>query len=116
MEMELDRISNLPSDKCDVIDKILSHLPLRDVARTCVLSSKWRFKLSQGCKHLRDIDRWILHLSRYSLKQFVVDLWEGQPMPRYKMPSCMFSCQDIIHLKLRNFPLKPRLHSKGSGV
>ncbi|XP_062024216.1 F-box/FBD/LRR-repeat protein At1g13570-like [Rosa rugosa] len=145
VKMKSDRISNLPSD---VIDKILSHLPLRDVARTCVLSSKWRyklvmlphlvfdpecsssivdhvllshigpvtkFKLSQGCKGLRDIDRWILHLSRYSLKEFVVDLWmwERQPVQRYKMPSCMFSCQDIIHLKLRNFMLKPPSTFKG---
>ncbi|KAF5751980.1 F-box/FBD/LRR-repeat protein [Tripterygium wilfordii] len=36
-----DMISNLPSD---ILDNILTCLPIRDAARTCVLSKIWRFK------------------------------------------------------------------------
>ncbi|KAM2510711.1 hypothetical protein PS1_035184 [Malus domestica] len=39
--MELDRISNLPSD---AIDQILPCLPIKEAAKTSVLSSKWRYK------------------------------------------------------------------------
>ncbi|XP_003588676.2 F-box/FBD/LRR-repeat protein At1g13570 isoform X1 [Medicago truncatula] len=38
---EPDRISYLLGD---VIDKILSHLPIREAVRTSVLSNKWRYK------------------------------------------------------------------------
>ncbi|CAH9144790.1 unnamed protein product [Cuscuta epithymum] len=41
MEIDLDRISNLPAH---ITDKILSHLSLRDAVTTSVLSSKWRYK------------------------------------------------------------------------
>ncbi|CDP07580.1 unnamed protein product [Coffea canephora] len=41
LEMEVDKISNLPGH---IIDKILSHMSLRDAVRTSVLSSKWRYK------------------------------------------------------------------------
>uniref|UniRef100_A0A3Q7GAT3 F-box domain-containing protein n=1 Tax=Solanum lycopersicum TaxID=4081 RepID=A0A3Q7GAT3_SOLLC len=40
-ELEVDDISNLPAQ---IVDKILSHLSLRDAVRTSVLSSKWRNK------------------------------------------------------------------------
>lgn len=39
--MEQDIISTLPDD---VIDQILTHLPIRDAVRTSVLSNKWRYK------------------------------------------------------------------------
>ena len=37
----MDRISDLPSH---LIDFILQRLPLQDVVRTSLLSSKWRYK------------------------------------------------------------------------
>lgn len=153
--MELDEISNLPGH---VVDQILSQLSIREVVRTSVLSSKWRykwatlpnlvfdnecysfssldqtvvksklvnivdhvlllhngpiykFKLShRDLQGISDIDRWILHLSRHSIQEFILEIWKGQ---RYKMPSCLFSCQHLIHLELFNCLLKPPSTFKG---
>ncbi|KAL3505248.1 hypothetical protein ACH5RR_035089 [Cinchona calisaya] len=149
LEMEVDKISNLPGH---IIDKILSHLSLRDAVRTSLLSSKWRykwitlphlvfdnqsvlvssqdqtliknklvnivdhvlllhsepiqkFKLShRDLQGVSDIDRWILFLSRGSVKEFVLEIWKGH---RYKLPSSIYSCQNLIHLELFNCLLKP---------
>ncbi|KAL8514568.1 hypothetical protein ACS0TY_013599 [Phlomoides rotata] len=153
--MEVDRISNLPGH---VIDKILSHLCLRDAVRTSVLSSKWRYKwvtlpylvfdnhsvlvstqdqslvktklvsivdhvllLHTGPIHkfklshkdlqgVSDIDRWILFLSRGSVKEFILEIWKGH---RYKLPSSIYSCQKLIHLELFNCLLKPPSNFNG---
>lgn len=40
-QTKIDRISKLP---WDVLDSILVHLPLREAARTSILSTKWRYK------------------------------------------------------------------------
>lgn len=144
MEEVSDRISNLPGH---IIDRILSHLPIRDAVRMSVLSSKWRYKwatlphlifdkdccpssseaqlviksklvgiidhvllLHTGMIHkfklshkdlqaVPDIDRWILHISRSSVKEFILEIWKGQ---RYKIPSCLFSSKHLIHLELFN--------------
>ncbi|XP_008236273.1 PREDICTED: F-box/FBD/LRR-repeat protein At1g13570-like isoform X2 [Prunus mume] len=148
-ESELDRISNLPSD---VLEQILSHLPIREVARTSVLSSKWRYRTAmirhlvfdKQCvstkkritfvdivdhvllghigpihkfklSHLDrlatwDIDRWILHLSRNSIKEFVLEIEE---VCCYSIPSYLFSCEDMIHLELFSCLIKPPPTFKG---
>ncbi|KAG8377715.1 hypothetical protein BUALT_Bualt08G0061600 [Buddleja alternifolia] len=148
-KVEMDKISNLPGH---IIDKILSHLSLRDAVRTSILSSKWRykwvtlpylvfdnqsvlvstqdqtlvknklvsivdhvlllhtspiykFKLShRDLQGVSDIDRWILFLSRGSVKEFILEIWKGH---RYKLPSSIYSCQYLIHLELFNCLLKP---------
>lgn len=148
-EVEVDKISNLPGH---IIDKMLSHLSLRDAVRTSVLSSKWRykwitlphlvfdnqsvlvssqdqsltknklvnivdhvlllhsgpiqkFKLShRDLQGVSDIDRWILFLSRGSFKEFVLEIWKGH---RYKLPSSIYFCQNLVHLELFNCLLKP---------
>lgn len=64
-----------------------------------------KFKLShRDLIGVTDIDRWALHLSRRSIKEFVLEIWKGQ---RYKIPSCLFSCQSLHHLELFNCWLKP---------
>ncbi|XP_020235432.1 F-box/FBD/LRR-repeat protein At1g13570 isoform X2 [Cajanus cajan] len=64
-----------------------------------------RFKLShRDLIGVADIDRWTLHLCRKSIKEFVLEIWKGQ---RYKIHSCLFSCQSLTHLELFNCWLKP---------
>lgn len=64
-----------------------------------------RFKLShRDLIGVTDIDRWAVHLTRRSIKEFVLEIWKGQ---RYKIPSCLFSCQSLNHLELFNCWLKP---------
>ncbi|XP_034229797.1 F-box/FBD/LRR-repeat protein At1g13570-like isoform X2 [Prunus dulcis] len=148
-EMESDRISNLPSD---VIEQILSHLPMREAVRTSVLSSNWRYKwamlrhlvFDDRCvstqKHITfvdivdhvllghigpihkfrlshrgrpanwDIDFWILHLSRNSIKELILEIWGEY---HYRIPSYLFSCQNMIHLELLRCVLKPPPTFKG---
>lgn len=70
-----------------------------------------KFKLShRDLLGVTDIDRWILCISRSSIKEVVLEIWKGQ---RYKPPSCLFNCQNLIHLELFNCLLKPPLMFKG---
>lgn len=64
-----------------------------------------KFKLShRDLIGVYDIDRWILYLSRGSVKEFILEIWKGH---RYKLPSCVYSCQKLLHLELFNCLLKP---------
>ncbi|XP_039171237.1 F-box/FBD/LRR-repeat protein At1g13570 [Eucalyptus grandis] len=56
------------------------------------------FKLSHKkfCA-LSNIDHWILHLSRVSVKAIVLNIWKGQ---YYKIPTSLFNCHDLIILEL----------------
>lgn len=182
MGRKFDRLSNLP---LDVLEQILSCLPIKDAVKTSVLSSNWRYKsamlphlvfddrcissnvlflsvdssssirtynslmlrplefddhmlrFDERCVSARkqaaivkivdhvllshigpihkfklshhrleatsDIDRWILHLSRNSIKEFILEIWT---LRRYSIPSCLFSCRDIVHLELYHCLLK----------
>lgn len=57
-----------------------------------------------------DIDRWILQVTRRSIKDFVLDIWLDQ---HYKIPWCLFSCQTIQHLNLSFCCLEPPTTFKG---
>ncbi|KAL5071977.1 hypothetical protein RYX36_022864 [Vicia faba] len=70
-----------------------------------------KFKLShRELVGVTDIDRWTLHLARRPVKEFVLEIWKGQ---RYKIPSCLFSCQGLHHLELFNCWIKPPSTFKG---
>lgn len=70
-----------------------------------------KFKLShRDLLGVSDIHRWILYLSRISVKEIVLEIWKG---PRYKLPSCLYSCQYLVHLELFNCLLKPPSTFKG---
>ncbi|XP_022772803.1 F-box/FBD/LRR-repeat protein At1g13570-like isoform X4 [Durio zibethinus] len=70
-----------------------------------------KFKLShRDLLGITDIDRWILYISRSSIKEFILEIWKGQ---QYMPPSCLFNCQNLIHLELFNCLLKPPLTFKG---
>lgn len=64
-----------------------------------------KFKLShRDIQGVSDIDRWILFLSRGSVKEFVLEIWKGH---RFKLPSSLYLCQNLVHLELFNCLLKP---------
>ncbi|CAK8569933.1 unnamed protein product [Lathyrus sativus] len=52
-----------------------------------------------------DMDRWILHLTRRSIKELALVVWINDA--RYKIPWCLFTCQSLCHLKLKWCVLKP---------
>ncbi|XP_056167286.1 F-box/FBD/LRR-repeat protein At1g13570-like [Syzygium oleosum] len=57
-----------------------------------------KFMLSHtGFCATSNIDHWILHLSRVSIKAIVLHIWKGFD---YKIPTSLFKCQDLIHLEL----------------
>ncbi|GMN35409.1 hypothetical protein TIFTF001_005291 [Ficus carica] len=58
------------------------------------------------------LDRWILHLTRSPVKDIsLTNLRERDQ--GYNLPSCLFSCQSLINLKLIFCCLKPPPSSKG---
>lgn len=64
-----------------------------------------KFKLShRDLQGVSDIDKWILFLSRGSVKEFILEIWKGHC---YKLPSSLYSCQKLVHLELFNCLLMP---------
>ncbi|KAL6270664.1 hypothetical protein ACE6H2_027575 [Prunus campanulata] len=57
-----------------------------------------------------DIERWILHLSRNSIKEFTLENWKRH---LYEMPSCFFYCKDMTHLDFYRCLLQPPSTFKG---
>ncbi|XP_061999001.1 F-box/FBD/LRR-repeat protein At1g13570-like [Rosa rugosa] len=65
----------------------------------------YRFKLEhREFLDPSDIDRWIFHVSRNSVKEFILDIFQREP---YKIPECLYSCQDITSLTLCGCLLDP---------
>ncbi|KAL6182708.1 hypothetical protein ACLB2K_044121 [Fragaria x ananassa] len=147
-KLELDKLSNLPSD---VTEQILSYLPIKEAVRTSVLSSNWRHKwatlrrlvfddrtanrnisIQRVIDHVLllhegpidtfkfstknylencEFDRWILYLSRFSVKEFILE--RRSSFNKYNISSYLFSCKDLTHLGLRNCWINPPSNVKG---
>ncbi|KAF9609997.1 hypothetical protein IFM89_019637 [Coptis chinensis] len=151
-----DRLTGLPTE---LINNILTLVPIRDVVRTSALSRNWRYKWMyipeivfdsrsiplfppsaslQGQRNLvdfvthvlsfhsgtlqkfgmsgylesscNDVDRWILLLSRKSVKMITLEFPQGN---QYKVPSALFSIQTLEELKLKRSILKLPSHTIG---
>ncbi|KAM5549754.1 hypothetical protein ABKV19_000923 [Rosa sericea] len=61
-----------------------------------------KFALSADEVATRDIDRWLTHLSRNSIKELVLCLG----LSEYHIPLCVFSCQDLVLLELTKYFLR----------
>ncbi|XP_042977367.1 F-box/FBD/LRR-repeat protein At1g13570-like [Carya illinoinensis] len=147
---DVDRISNLP---WDVLDTILVSMPLKEAARTSILSSQWRSKwtglsqfiINDAClptylsdKVLRwkeimkiiqqvqsnhsgsiekfelaaychpnhsDLEQWIQFLTEKGIKELI--LQELANVKRFKLPSRLFSCQQLSCLELNGCIVSP---------
>ncbi|CAB4321048.1 unnamed protein product [Prunus armeniaca] len=86
--MELDRISNLPSD---VLAKLLSHLWVREAVRTSVLSSKWRYR-SAMLPHLVFDDECVSSLEHISFVNIVDHVLLGHIAPIHKFKLSSLGC------------------------
>ncbi|KAL8112803.1 hypothetical protein AgCh_020195 [Apium graveolens] len=67
-----------------------------------------KFNLST-CQLIRfdDLDQWLLFLSRKDIKRLVLKMFRCPLHCFYSIPSCIFSCQKLIKLKLLRFEVKP---------
>ncbi|XP_031376254.1 F-box/FBD/LRR-repeat protein At1g13570-like isoform X2 [Punica granatum] len=85
-------LADIPnSDITNKLGRMIDHvLLLHDGPVHKFLLSHWGFEFL-------GIDRWILHLSRQSLKELVLLSLEG---PIYAIPSSLFLCQDLVRLVL----------------
>ncbi|CAL5419055.1 unnamed protein product [Camellia sinensis] len=123
-----DQISELPRN---IIEGILERMSIRDVARTSILSTKWRsiwttilqlklgnqffkdtLKVKPIVKHeLVNIDRWILFLSRNGIKDLtLINNSDNEP---YKLHSCIYSCPELTRLEIVNGIFKAPRESSG---
>ncbi|GAB2224886.1 hypothetical protein Droror1_Dr00005664 [Drosera rotundifolia] len=63
------------------------------------------FKLSlKEVDTATDVDRWIHHVCRKSLKALVLEMW---PVPQYKIPFSLYRYQDLTYLELFNCTMMP---------
>ncbi|KAL7587084.1 hypothetical protein Lser_V15G37024 [Lactuca serriola] len=57
-----------------------------------------------------NIDQWLLFLSRKDVKELVLDFGKRK---LFRAPSCLYSCQKLVRLKIVNWELAPPLSFKG---
>ncbi|KAL7258463.1 hypothetical protein ACSBR1_004568 [Camellia fascicularis] len=130
-----DIISNLPES---IKATILVCLPIEDAVRTSVLSTKWRestrktktevmmtiyqvLLLHRGpipkfilnlsrLESWPEIDQLILFLSNNGIQEFTLLIQKGDP---YKLPSSLFSCEQLGYLSLCSCVFKSPPEFKG---
>ncbi|PIA52465.1 hypothetical protein AQUCO_01000383v1 [Aquilegia coerulea] len=117
--MASGEISNLPDE---VINEILMFLPIREAVKTCVLSTSWRYKWTslpnlvfdtcsipshiegEQLKTSLFLRLWLLRLSRKMLSHLSL-LFKMSTNNTYQIPSCLFSCQTLRNLELKDCKL-----------
>ncbi|CAI9296699.1 unnamed protein product [Lactuca saligna] len=57
-----------------------------------------------------NIDQWLLFLSRKDVKELVLEFGKRK---LFRAPSCLYSCQKLVRLKIVNWELAPPLSFKG---
>ncbi|XP_077228556.1 F-box/FBD/LRR-repeat protein At1g13570-like [Tasmannia lanceolata] len=64
-----------------------------------------KFECSDYLPPCSDLDRWMVFLSRQGIKELILNFYGGV----YKLPACLFSCQELYHLRLLlcNFNIPP---------
>ncbi|XP_042469992.1 F-box/FBD/LRR-repeat protein At1g13570-like [Zingiber officinale] len=68
-----------------------------------------RFELSIQLRNSKDIDGWLLFLSRNDIREIILHRWEGEV---YKLPSCLLSCKGLRSLSLHRCMFRP-VHFQG---
>ncbi|XP_077223956.1 F-box/FBD/LRR-repeat protein At1g13570-like [Tasmannia lanceolata] len=56
-----------------------------------------KFECIDYLRSCSSFDRWILFLSRHGIKELILEFFDGV---RYKLPLCLFSCQELYDLRL----------------
>ncbi|CAI8605990.1 unnamed protein product [Vicia faba] len=64
----------------------------------------------QDVMSVTNFERWILYLTRNSIKELELEVWNVQP---YELPWCLFSCQSFHCLKLYHCWINPPSAFKG---
>ncbi|GJR44234.1 putative F-box-like domain superfamily protein, partial [Tanacetum coccineum] len=116
-----DFISSMPDN---VMSNIMDRLPLQNAVRTSVMSRSWRFKwtlltqlvldeyffkfiLASRKKFDRtDISRLLLHL-KGAIKRSKDFTLKSAPYQFLKLPTHLYSCQELEHLKLQYYFFRP---------
>ncbi|XP_076919834.1 F-box/FBD/LRR-repeat protein At1g13570-like [Bidens hawaiensis] len=111
-----DFISSMPDN---VLTNILDRLPLQDAVRTGILARKWRIlhqlrgAITKCVLSLvddefgveeEDVIHWISFLSGKGINDFTL---EYVCEPPFKLPTHLFSCLELKHLKLYDCCLNP---------
>ncbi|GJT82999.1 F-box/FBD/LRR-repeat protein-like protein [Tanacetum coccineum] len=122
-----DIISSMPEE---VISNILGRLPLQDAVRTSILSSCGSrsglcstncFDVKRNnkvCPYMpfdsivdfQDVNNWVEYLSRKGIKEFTLKNMNETPL---ELPSHLFSCRELKHLKLYNCYVCPKSGFQG---
>ncbi|XP_035840885.1 F-box/FBD/LRR-repeat protein At1g13570-like isoform X9 [Helianthus annuus] len=100
LETEEEEVDDDESNNESIVSKLL--LQLRGPIT--------KFELSvDDISDADDMDNWILFLSRRGLKDLTLTSWNADPLD---LPTRLFSCVELKHLKLRNcfFCLPPTFH------
>ncbi|XP_077226137.1 F-box/FBD/LRR-repeat protein At1g13570-like isoform X2 [Tasmannia lanceolata] len=83
-------------------DKTLVNLTCANIVYQVFLQHRGpirKFKCSKYLRACSDLDRWLHFLSRQGIKEIILQFFDGD---YYQLPSSLFSCQEMYHLRLES--------------